>query len=171
VTKLNHQIEQYSSSNGQLVAWVQLTTFSSTVDTAIYLYYGNGSATNQQNPAGVWSASYQGVWHLFDAFSGTAADSTSNANNATSFFYNVPTLDSTAQIYEASTFASSNQEAVQTPSISGVAGAAKYTLSGWYQRAAAGDTVGVRRNAAPAARRRFPAGVLDSAVVPMRERT
>jgi len=57
-------------------------TFSNTVDTDIYLYYGHGSVTDQQNAPGVWDDGglnyYKGVWHLsnniFD-------DSTSNADN------------------------------------------------------------------------------------------
>ncbi|MCU0782567.1 MAG: DUF2341 domain-containing protein [Verrucomicrobia bacterium] len=79
LTKLSHEIENYTPASGALVAWVKLPVLSATVDTVINLYYGNATATNQQNAPAVWSDGYAGVWHL----NGTAADSSSNANNGT----------------------------------------------------------------------------------------
>lgn len=62
--QLNHQIELYVSSTGQLIAWVQVSTVSTTVDTVIYMYYGNPSASNQQNATQVWDTNYKAVWHF-----------------------------------------------------------------------------------------------------------
>lgn len=89
-TKLAHEIEIYTSATGRLTAWVKVPTLSSTVDTVIYMYYGNASATNQQDVAPakalVWSNGYVAVWHLGDGDS-TAAnfykDSTSNHYDGT----------------------------------------------------------------------------------------
>jgi RHS repeat-associated protein len=81
VTKLNHEIELYTSSTGHLIAWVQIPTLSPTADTAIYVYYGNASAPNQQNATAVWDSNYKGVWHLPNGTTLTASDSTSNGNN------------------------------------------------------------------------------------------
>src|ERR1700730_14718862 len=36
VTKLNHELESYNASTGQVIAWVQLSSLSPTADTAIY---------------------------------------------------------------------------------------------------------------------------------------
>jgi RHS repeat-associated protein len=83
VTKLNHEIELYTSSTGHLIAWVQIPTLSPTADTTIYVYYGNASAPNQQNATAVWDSNYKGVWHLPNGTTLTAADSTSNGNNGT----------------------------------------------------------------------------------------
>ena len=83
-TKLNHEIDTYTSSNGKLTAWVQVPSLSPTADTVIYVYYGNASATDQQNKTGVWDSNYSGVWHLGDGSTLTANDSTSNGNNASS---------------------------------------------------------------------------------------
>ena len=81
-TKLSHEIEAYTSATGALVAWVKVPIVSASVDTVVYLYYGNAGASNQQNPTAVWDSHYHGVWHLKE--NGTlASDSTSNANNAT----------------------------------------------------------------------------------------
>ena len=86
-TKLAHEIERYTNSNGALVAWVNVPLLLPTADTTLYLYYGNASATNQQNAAAVWNSNYVGVWHLNQAPTGSAgdiADSTSGTNSGTS---------------------------------------------------------------------------------------
>ncbi|QQS39311.1 DUF2341 domain-containing protein [Candidatus Woesebacteria bacterium] len=90
-TKLDHEIEYFSS--GTLVSWVKIPTLAYAADTEIYIYYGNPGASNQENPKGVWSNSYQGVWHMSedpsittdgDCGGGTKelCDSTENSNDA-----------------------------------------------------------------------------------------
>jgi YD repeat-containing protein len=84
--KLDHEIERFNGATGELVAWVRIPTLSSAANTTIYLYYGNPSATNQQNRAGVWDANYAGVWHLGNGYSTAAGfyqDSTGNGNHGT----------------------------------------------------------------------------------------
>ena len=83
VTKLNHEIEAYTSSTGQLTAWVQVPTLSAEVNTTIYIYYGNNSAANQQNPSGVWDSNYAAVYHLASGSTLSANDSTSHGYNGT----------------------------------------------------------------------------------------
>ena len=77
-TKLDHEIESYSA--GDLIAWVRVPSLSSSTDTVIYIYYGNATATNQENPTGVWDSSYVMVQHLEET-SGTHNDSTSYGND------------------------------------------------------------------------------------------
>ncbi|MHC4499571.1 MAG: DUF2341 domain-containing protein, partial [Planctomycetota bacterium] len=81
-TKLNHEIEKYDSTNTELWAWVMVPAISSTVNTEIYLYYGNGTAPNQENVSGVWDSNYVMVQHLQET-SGTHFDSTLNNNDGT----------------------------------------------------------------------------------------
>jgi hypothetical protein len=86
-TRLNHEIERYTSSSGQLIAWVQeplLNSSGSGTNTTIYMYYGNASAANQQNPSGVWDSNFRGVWHFSNPAGLSGSDSTSNQNNASS---------------------------------------------------------------------------------------
>jgi hypothetical protein len=89
-SKLDHEIEKYTSATGALVAWVRIPSLSNSADTDIYMYYGYSSATNQQNAAGLWSDGgsnyYKGVWHLKESGNGTVGefkDSTTNANDGT----------------------------------------------------------------------------------------
>lgn len=80
--KLNHQIEKYTAGTGALVAWVNVTSLSSSSDTQIYMYYGNSECSSQQNPHGVWDSNYLGVWHLNET-SGTILDSSGNGKSGT----------------------------------------------------------------------------------------
>ena len=82
-TKINHEIEDYTT--GDLRAWVKVTSVSTSADTDIYMYYGYSSAANQENVTGVWT-DYSLVWHLEEDPSGTAPqvlDSTSNSFDGT----------------------------------------------------------------------------------------
>jgi hypothetical protein len=78
VTKLSHEIESYTSATGKLIAWVQVPTVSNTIDTVIYMYYGNAGAPNQQNRTGVWDVNYEGVWHFSNSSGLSGGDSTAN---------------------------------------------------------------------------------------------
>jgi len=92
--KLAHEIEKFVKSTGELVAWVKIPSISSTANTIIYMHYGCADAPNQQNPAGVWSNGYSGVWHLNET-TGTVIKDSTGVNNGTP--YNV-TLDVAGKI-------------------------------------------------------------------------
>src|ERR1035437_8448915 len=58
-TKIPWEIESYDNVNGVLVAWVNVATVSHTVDTVIYVFYGDASISTAQNtgtkgPTNVW---------------------------------------------------------------------------------------------------------------------
>lgn len=76
VCGLDHEIEKYVPSTGQLIAWVRLpsvNTISASSNTVIYIYYGNSSiTTSTQIPTGVWDTGFKAVWHMKEAPNGTA---------------------------------------------------------------------------------------------------
>jgi hypothetical protein len=82
---LNWEIESYNPSTGAVAFWVQVPTVSHTVDTVLYMFYGNGGiATFQGNRNGTWDTNYAAVYHMADnAASATVTDSTSNGNTGT----------------------------------------------------------------------------------------
>ena len=86
-TQYNHEIELYNSTSGELIAWVNITNLSSSSDTILYLYYGNPSASNQENIVGTWNDGYVGVLHLNEGGIGTRYDSTSNDNDGSTGGY------------------------------------------------------------------------------------
>lgn len=64
LTPLSWEIEQYDGATGELVAWVNIPSVSSSVDTAFYMFYGGDEATFQSDATDVWDANYKGVYHL-----------------------------------------------------------------------------------------------------------
>lgn len=85
VTKLNHEIERYIATTGEIAMWVKVPTLSATANTTLYMYFSNSSvSSSQENKTGVWDSNYGAVWHLQESGNGTAGeyvDSTSNGNN------------------------------------------------------------------------------------------
>ncbi len=82
-TQLNHEIELFNDTSGELLCWVNVTSLSSSEDTKIWMYYNNSGSSSQQNATGVWDSNYLAVWHLNET-SGTAYDSTSNNEDSIS---------------------------------------------------------------------------------------
>jgi len=78
--KLNHEIELFNSTSGELVCWVNVSFLSSVTDTVLYMYYGNTLCDRQENVVGTWSSDYKIVQHL-NELSGFYFDSTSYGNN------------------------------------------------------------------------------------------
>lgn len=81
-TALSHEIEFYDPATGQLVVWINTPLLRSTVDTKLWLYYGNPSCGDQQQIEATWDASYLAVHHLEET-TGTVFDSTVYTNDGT----------------------------------------------------------------------------------------
>jgi len=87
-TQLDHEIEKYVATTGELVAWVRIPRLVYNADTTIYMYYGNWAVTTPTaNPTGVWSNGYAAVWHLKEdpgpGGAGDIKDSTAYLNHGT----------------------------------------------------------------------------------------
>ena len=90
---LDHEIELYDPSytfnEAQLITWIRIPLLSTSSDTSIFMFYGNNTMDSQENSTGVWSAKYDGIWHLKEdpSIGGTnnIKDSTSNHNDGTSY--------------------------------------------------------------------------------------
>jgi len=65
--RIVHEIESFDGSSGELVAWVNVTSISGSVDTVFYIYYGNPNCGSQQYPDRVWDSDFIHVWHLGDS--------------------------------------------------------------------------------------------------------
>ncbi|WP_186762854.1 DUF2341 domain-containing protein [Lentzea tibetensis] len=86
VTKLDHQVEYFNSSTGQMYIWVRVSSLTNASNTTLYMYYGNAGASSQQNATGVWASNHYGVWHLNETVNTNAGgfkDSSSAVNHAT----------------------------------------------------------------------------------------
>lgn len=87
-TLLDFEIEFWSATTGQVIAWIRIPSLSASVDTVIYVAYGDAAVVaTLANPTGVWSdggSNYYGqVIHGGDGSSLNVNDSTANANHGT----------------------------------------------------------------------------------------
>ncbi len=82
-TALSFELERYVSTTGEIQFWVKVPTLSSSVDTVIYMAYGDSGITTNQSSTSTWSSSFQAVYHLKDGTTLSGVDSTANAYNGT----------------------------------------------------------------------------------------
>ena len=76
VTLLSFQSEKYTATSGLYTAWVLVPNLSTSINTYIYMYYGNTAIVTDQSSSAVWS-NYHGVWHLQN---GSFSDNSPNVN-------------------------------------------------------------------------------------------
>ncbi len=128
-TLLNFEIEHYTSSTGELEAWVKIPLVSTSTNTNFYMYYGNPSATSSlQNVTGTWNSYYTSVWH-FPSINGTttfsAKDSSGDGNNGTIVGGATSTV---GQIDGAANFNGKSQD-ITTPYVQ--VSSTAYTVEAW----------------------------------------
>ncbi|MGB8491735.1 MAG: DUF2341 domain-containing protein, partial [Bacteroidales bacterium] len=122
--KLDHQVEYYNGTNGNLIAWIRVPTLSSSSNTVIKILYGNPQINTDPSVASVWDSHYKGVWHLDN----------DNLKDFTSFDqagtpYNTPTYTA-GNIYNALGLNGSN-EYVQVNNAPDLNFAGNITVSAW----------------------------------------
>ena len=93
-TQLNHEIELFNGSSGELIAWVNIPKLNSSIDTKFWIYYGNENSENQENIEKTWDSNFTMVQHLNEQ-NGTLFDSTSNNNDGSA---NGSTYNATSKI-------------------------------------------------------------------------
>jgi concanavalin A-like lectin/glucanase superfamily protein len=76
---LTYELENYVSTTGEIEMWVKIASLSSTVDTPIYLAYGDAALNTDGSSTGAWDSSFVVVYHLKEATGSNPADSTANA--------------------------------------------------------------------------------------------
>jgi hypothetical protein len=78
-TILPMQIEKYTASTGEYVAWVKLPSLVGGSNQIIYMFYGKTGVVTNPSSTTVWDANYLGVYH----FNNSINDGTSNSRNLT----------------------------------------------------------------------------------------
>ena len=122
--KLDHQVEYYNGTNGDMVAWVRVPTLSASSNTIIKILYENPKITTDLSVTSVWDSHYKGVWHLDN----------SSLNDFTIFNksgtpYNGPTYP-VGRVYNALGLNGSSQyvDVINDPNINFTG---NLTVSGW----------------------------------------
>ncbi|OGZ27290.1 MAG: hypothetical protein A2365_01080, partial [Candidatus Nealsonbacteria bacterium RIFOXYB1_FULL_40_15] len=83
ITQIPHEEKSFTITDGSATGhfWVNMPTIYSASTTDIYVYYGNSSASNQEQSAQVWkSKEATGVWLMKEGSGTTVADSSGNGN-------------------------------------------------------------------------------------------
>lgn len=83
VTVLNHEIETCDSTNDWAEFWVNVPTVFTANDTAIFLYYNNAAASNQQHTQETWNSNFKFVFHLNNTFIDSTTSPTTCTNSGT----------------------------------------------------------------------------------------
>ena len=83
VTVLDHQLEKYTSATGEFIAYVRIPSLSTTLNTYIYMYYGNTSVITNPSAGSTWDANYEGVNHLHGNFNDGSQGGNNGTNNGT----------------------------------------------------------------------------------------
>jgi hypothetical protein len=111
LTILNHQIESYNPVTGEYVAWVRIPSLSNSVNTNIYMYYGNCGISINPSTTSVWNSDFDAVYRLHNDFN----DATVNARTGT----NTGSTDlSPALIADGQTFGMNDYVQIPSSSIS-----------------------------------------------------
>ncbi|HSW96878.1 MAG TPA: DUF2341 domain-containing protein [Candidatus Saccharimonadales bacterium] len=129
--KLDHEIEKYDPTTGEIDMWVRLPVLYANTDTVLSMYYDNTAiSSSQENKNSVWDTNYVGVWHLNDnAANTTVSDSTAIINTGTNAA-NTSTKTVSGQIAGGLTFNGSTDKTVTTTNGS-IKGQAGVTVSAW----------------------------------------
>jgi hypothetical protein len=129
--QLVHEVELYESGSGHLVSWVRIPSLSSTTDTTFYMYYGNGGASNSEDPEGVWSSNYKMVQHMIDdPDTSSITDSTSNNNDGSKTGANEP-IEAAGKIGKAQDFDGDDDYVAVAHDTSLNFGTGDFTISAW----------------------------------------
>lgn len=107
ITKLDHEIELFTVASGTLIAWVRIPSLSASVNTELYIYYEQPSASSQQNPTGVWDSNFLLVAHMNDLTTSTVKDSTTYNRTLTKRAANEP-VEIDAKVGKGQDFDGSN---------------------------------------------------------------
>lgn len=86
-TTLDHEIERYDPSTGELVAWVRMPSLSPTTDTELEMIYGSTGYDRVLSTPYTWGDTYVGRWHMNPNLGATPEmyDGTANDHDGTTF--------------------------------------------------------------------------------------
>ncbi|MFH1853505.1 MAG: DUF2341 domain-containing protein, partial [Candidatus Neomarinimicrobiota bacterium] len=141
-TLLNHQLEKYTATTGEYISWVLIPSLSATVDTEIYLYFGNSTVFTNPSTTATWNSNYLAVWH----FNTTVSDATVNAHNLTDLNTNAVT---TGKIAGAREFTGDGDELGDATSTTYLDGLADFSITMWVKSDVTGTDRGMFYGAVP----------------------
>jgi len=136
-TRLSYEKEYFSVSDSKATGhfWVKVPVIKSFENTDIYVYYGNPLASDGSDDYDVWSADYEGVWHMnessWNGILGEVKDSALNSNDGTRT--GDATTTSNGKIYRGGVF-DGNWDYVDCGNDASLnVGAGNFSISFWFK--------------------------------------
>lgn len=126
------EVASYKATTGDIEVWVQVPTVSHTVDTLIYMWYGNVAVVTYQGGAvgAAWDSNFKAVHHLPNGTTLTSLDSTTNGNNGTPLNSPAPVA---GQIDGAATFINASTQGISLGNAASVNSLqVPITMTGWF---------------------------------------
>ncbi|WP_109830713.1 DUF2341 domain-containing protein [Reichenbachiella versicolor] len=130
---LDHHLDYYIPTTGEVVAWVKIPTLSTT-DVEITMFYGNSAIMFDQSSTTTWNSNYQAVWHMG---SDNYEDGTANNLDGVDQGAN----DTDGIIGRAASFDGSSNVKVADVSLLSFDRTDSYTISAWYKGTDSGKTI------------------------------
>lgn len=142
ITPLFFQIEEYDPVNGSLMVWVRVPVLSPSVNTRIFMYYGNPSVAANPSSTSTWNANFDGVWHMdTDPSTSTLTDYSGNGVDGTSFGAMTSTDLINAQLGSGIDFDGANDYfALATKTFTNAGQITELTASAWINTTYVGGT-------------------------------
>lgn len=81
VTKLDHTLEKYTATTGEFIAWVRIPNLSTTLNTYIYMYYGNTAIGSDQSLTTTWNSVYRGAYFFHSDYNDKSQAGNNGTNN------------------------------------------------------------------------------------------
>ncbi|NQT96172.1 MAG: DUF2341 domain-containing protein, partial [Candidatus Marinimicrobia bacterium] len=135
-TLLDHEMEKYSSTTGEYIGWVRIPALSSTVDTDIYLYFGNSTIFSDQSVNTTWNSNYLAVWHFNNGITDASSNGRVLVDNGTA-------ASSIGKIAGARQFAGNGDDLGDATSSAYLDGLAALTVSLWAKADVTGTDKGL----------------------------
>ncbi len=128
-TQLDHEIEYYDPTTGELIAWVRIPALSAANDTPFFIYYGDSGISTSQDTPDTWDNNYVLVMHMDGG--ATEDDATSFANDGTeNGTGGIPLV--TGQIGSARDFERSDADFIQVADDVSLDITGNVTMSFWF---------------------------------------
>jgi len=125
-TQLYHEIESFDGATGELYAWINTSTLIHDSDTEIYMYYGNGACSSQEDVTNTWNSNYIAVYHM-NSTDTVLYDSTENRPGTKGG--NTDPEETTGVVAKAQDFEASNSEKIYADKVGAIL---DITIEAWY---------------------------------------
>jgi len=130
-TALPFEIEQYNEQTGELIAWVNVNTISTTTTTVFYIYYGKTGVVTNPSSTTTWNTDFGGSWHFTDLNDGTSNNYTLTDNNS---------VDTTGKIARARFVDGTGSQSIEVNEAA-IAPSGYFSISFWFNPSSTQGTI------------------------------